>query len=409
MQRMSRFRVGNLFRNLAYFISGCAVIALNICSLQSAVIGVVLGVLLLLSALYFENIYVFFKSSVTRGILLLAAVLAAISAAVFYELFSMTSKTEFISDMVGMSQRAFFLIPAILGGVGSVYFLSVILCAFRTLARQEQKRAPRPQALKKADIMALGVIVAATLLAGAWLASQKVSFHVDEMLTFGLSNSYFQPFFEEPSVSGGIVITGADFTDYLSAKDNPFSYGSVIYNQIQDVHPPLYYFFIHTICSLAPGLSFGTVGYMVNALFAALTIIGLFVWAYRRFDRLTAYLAAICVGFGVSTFSMLVFFRMYMMLLYFTFLLAASLYEIYAGGGEGKSPHMAGNCSVPGGADTVLFPDIRVSCLPGSGCFAVCGKKMEGLKRHRGRCRRERLYLLQHLGQHRNQAYFFRL
>ncbi len=337
MQKVNHFRAGNFFRNLPYFISGCAVIALNVCSLHSVIIGAVLGILLFLSALYFENIYAFWKGCVTRGILLLAAVAATVSAAVFYELFSMTSKTEFISDMMGMSQRAFFLIPAILGGVGSVYFLSVVLCVFQTAARPEPKIGPRPLIMRKADILALGVIVAASLFTGAWLTSQKVSFHVDEMLTFGLSNSYFLPFFEEPSINGGIVITGADFTDYLTAADHPFSYGSVIYNQIQDVHPPLYYFVVHTICSVASGLSFTMIGYIVNALFAALTIIGLFSWAYRRFDRLTAYLTAVCVGFGVSTFSMFVFFRMYMMLLYFTFLLAVSLYEIYAGNREGKA------------------------------------------------------------------------
>ncbi|MCD8379417.1 MAG: glycosyltransferase family 39 protein [Lachnospiraceae bacterium] len=337
MQKTSRFRAGNFFHNLPYFISGCAVIALNTCSLPSALIGAALGAVLFLSALYFENIHAFWKRCVTRGILLFSAAAAFISAAVFYELFSMTSKTRFISDLFGMSQRAFFLIPAILGGAAAVYFLSVVLCAVKTAVGPDEKSVPPSCTLHKTDLLILGVILTAGLLAGVCLTSQKVSFHVDEMLTFGLSNSYYQPFFEEPSVNGGVVITGAEFTDYLTVSDHPFSYGSVIYNQIQDVHPPLYYFLIHTICSAAPGLSFAAVGYIVNALFAALTMAGLFVWAYRRFDRLTACLAVISFAFGAGILSMFVFFRMYMMLVYFTVLLAVSLYDIYAGGGEGRA------------------------------------------------------------------------
>ena len=44
--------------------------------------------------------------------------------------------------------------------------------------------------------------------------------------------------------------TREDAENYLKAKDNRFNYASVYYNQIQDVHPPLFYMLVHTISSI---------------------------------------------------------------------------------------------------------------------------------------------------------------
>ena len=44
--------------------------------------------------------------------------------------------------------------------------------------------------------------------------------------------------------------TREEAIDYLEAKDNRFNYASVYYNQIQDVHPPLFYFLVHTVSSI---------------------------------------------------------------------------------------------------------------------------------------------------------------
>lgn len=45
-----------------------------------------------------------------------------------------------------------------------------------------------------------------------------------------------------------------DFVNYISVQKNDrFNYASVYYNQTQDIHPPLFYFLLHTVCSLFPG------------------------------------------------------------------------------------------------------------------------------------------------------------
>lgn len=38
----------------------------------------------------------------------------------------------------------------------------------------------------------------------------------------------------------------------MVAENERFDYATVYYNQTQDVHPPLYYFFLHTVCSAVP-------------------------------------------------------------------------------------------------------------------------------------------------------------
>lgn len=43
------------------------------------------------------------------------------------------------------------------------------------------------------------------------------------------------------------------FRDYVEVNaDTPFSFSAAFRNQINDVHPPLYYILLHSVCSLFP-------------------------------------------------------------------------------------------------------------------------------------------------------------
>lgn len=44
--------------------------------------------------------------------------------------------------------------------------------------------------------------------------------------------------------------TREDAENYIKAKNNRFNYKSVYYNQVQDVHPPLFYIIVHTVSSI---------------------------------------------------------------------------------------------------------------------------------------------------------------
>ncbi len=93
----------------------------------------------------------------------------------------------------------------------------------------------------------LSLIVIAAL---AVILSFKVGYHVDEMLTFHLANH--QGF--ALKINDGHIYSGAQlWQEYIVVnKANTFDYANVFTNQQHDVHPPLYYILIHTICSFSP-------------------------------------------------------------------------------------------------------------------------------------------------------------
>ena len=79
------------------------------------------------------------------------------------------------------------------------------------------------------------------------LWSGKYNFHVDEFYTYGLANSIdgMNPVLED----GKRYSNMGPYEEYLTVDksgDGRFDYENVWKNQASDVHPPLYYVFIHT-------------------------------------------------------------------------------------------------------------------------------------------------------------------
>lgn len=109
---------------------------------------------------------------------------------------------------------------------------------------------------------------------------------------------------------------GQVFKDYLAVtKNSRFNYASVYYNQRSDVHPPLYYMFLHTVCSFAPGVFSKWFGLGLNIVFvlAAVSILYLLVRNHLA-DSRCAFWTAACFGLCSGTDSMVVFLRMYALL-----------------------------------------------------------------------------------------------
>ncbi|WP_019228904.1 hypothetical protein [Sedimentibacter sp. B4] len=149
----------------------------------------------------------------------------------------------------------------------------------------------------------------------------KESYHLDELFTFGLSNSYFITFISYEDVS--MKWLGPDFyNDYFTVQTNEsFAYDSVYYNQVNDVHPPFYYYIIHTVCSFFPNMFSKWFGIGVNIIFLAGTVVVLFLLA-RLINNKNSLALIICASYGFSAgaISNAVFIRMYMMLTFFTVL-----------------------------------------------------------------------------------------
>lgn len=112
----------------------------------------------------------------------------------------------------------------------------------------------------------------------AIIFSTKVNYHVDELLSFNLSNGrgWFQP-------ELGVTYEPADepFIYYMGNRNN-INYKLVWFRQELDVHPPVYYVFFQTICRLFPKTINMWLGGVLNFIFQ---LISLFFTA-KLVDRL---------------------------------------------------------------------------------------------------------------------------
>lgn len=113
--------------------------------------------------------------------------------------------------------------------------------------------------------MLLILLIAVQLIYTSFcFVTKKQGCHSDEIWSYGLANSYYQPFIY---MKDGVFIddmtvddvinyneweSGEVFKDYITVQPGErFAYGSVYHNQTLDHHPPLYYMLLHTVCSFS--------------------------------------------------------------------------------------------------------------------------------------------------------------
>lgn len=153
----------------------------------------------------------------------------------------------------------------------------------------------------------------------------KQGFHIDEIYSYGLSNSYYLPF----PTAANEWISGTYYQDYLMpAADHHFQYGSVISNQVNDVHPPLYYLLFHTVASIWPGDFSPLVGLSLNLMahMATMIVLGLIIHLLTRNNYLSL-ITSLAWGLSLGGLSSLLFIRMYHLMGFFV---VALLYLLLA-------------------------------------------------------------------------------
>ncbi|MBR1456509.1 MAG: glycosyltransferase family 39 protein [Oscillospiraceae bacterium] len=156
---------------------------------------------------------------------------------------------------------------------------------------------------------------------------RKSGMFIDEIYTYGLSNSHYAPYLT--NVQGGdsfvdAVLTRQDLLDYLVVNDGEgFDFGSVVYNQAADVHPPLYYWLFNAASSLTPNVFSKWTGLVLDYLIYAVCLVLLYrlVRALGG-SRLNAAAAAGLYGLSVMGLSTMLMIRMYVLMTAFTVLLA---------------------------------------------------------------------------------------
>lgn len=189
--------------------------------------------------------------------------------------------------------------------------------------KEEGKKAKYGRAAVLAGILFLQICVLIYCF-----TVKKKNYHSDELFSYGLSNSYYQPFINANDHEGLDVInnnqwlSGQVLNHYLSVEpEHRFAYDSVYYNNSKDVHPPFYYMVLHTICSFFPDVFTEWFGFGLNLALFVLSQILLYLIVRRMTDKVIPALAAVllygfCQG-GIDTF---IFIRMYAMAEFFLLL-----------------------------------------------------------------------------------------
>lgn len=151
--------------------------------------------------------------------------------------------------------------------------------------------------------------------------NQKEGYYIDELWSYGLSNSHFQPFLQEKESYINHWNNSDFFKDYLTVEsDERFAWNSVYYNQENDVHPPLYYIILHTVCSFFPNTFSKWLGLGINLTLFIITM-WLFFLISEQILGTNSYISLIpplCYGFCAGALSEILYIRMYMLLSIFT-------------------------------------------------------------------------------------------
>ena len=161
-------------------------------------------------------------------------------------------------------------------------------------------------------ICLMTIIMMLQLVVASYFCMQKQGFHYDEYYSYYSSN-----------VTYGLVPTDREWKDvdeirseFRVLEGEGFRYGLVKTMQSYDVHPPLYYMILHTICSFFPGVFSKWLGLGINLVLSIICNIMLTYIAYQLFDK-NKKMATICsllFGFQVGVISGITFIRMYMLL-----------------------------------------------------------------------------------------------
>lgn len=152
-----------------------------------------------------------------------------------------------------------------------------------------------------------------------YYATFKTNLFMDEFYSFNLANSYYEPFLGRAVEYMNRWIDSETWLQKLMVQQGrEFSYDSVFYNQAKDVHPPLYYVIIHTICSFFPNQFSIWFGIVPNIIFFIGTQIFLLKISDKLFDnKWIAVLVCILYGFSWGAINTVIYIRMYMMLTFF--------------------------------------------------------------------------------------------
>lgn len=171
--------------------------------------------------------------------------------------------------------------------------------------------------------------LALVIIAGVYMlfANRKSGMFIDEIYTYGLSNSHYAPFLTDTMEDGSLVgktLTRQDLLDYVYVNSGEgLDFGSVYYNQVNDVHPPLYYWLFNIASSLTPNVFSKWTGLILDFFIFMLSLLVLYKLVLKLFgSHDNAAAAVILYGLSNLGLSCALMIRMYVLLTLLTLTLA---------------------------------------------------------------------------------------
>lgn len=157
-----------------------------------------------------------------------------------------------------------------------------------------------------------GIVLAVVFYIG--LGTMKIDYHTDEYFTYQIANGYSASW-QIPQYEW---FAPDSLTEQLTVHEGGrFSVADVIEKEKSDMHPFLYTLIIHLLCSFMPGQFSPWIGLGVNMVFAALTMVMLYLCLRRLSVSLPATMAAVLIfAFCSGTASQVMFIRMYVIIMF---------------------------------------------------------------------------------------------
>ena len=176
---------------------------------------------------------------------------------------------------------------------------------------------------KKIYLILTGIIACQLVVMCLIYGHYKQESNMDELGSYGQANS------SESSVVlskdsenwdyANMWVSSSHIKDYLTVSDNEiFAYGHIYRTLEWDVHPPLFYYILHFVCSLFPNTFSYWYGIVINAAAFIAIEIFLFRLADPIMGRWNALICCLCFGFTTGAFNIFSFIRMYALLTLFT-------------------------------------------------------------------------------------------
>lgn len=172
---------------------------------------------------------------------------------------------------------------------------------------------------KKRIVFLLAGICIVQIVVSLFWASQKNYLFFDEVFSFQASNTARK---ERVEFEENVWMNETWYESFMSVdEEDAFDYSIPFNNQKTDVHPPLYYMMLHTVCSIVPGEVSLMAGISVNLMFFLGSTVVLYfltdtVWRRKEIAVLAAFLYAVSFG-GINT---MIYTRMYMMVTFMALL-----------------------------------------------------------------------------------------